>query len=133
MAKQRENDFCGGCPLGSLASELAENDSDARQELAVSYHRWQGAIQAGLTAMQSRGELSPDADPSRLAKALLSALQGGLLLGKTLRDSAPLEAALTTVIDHIASLANAIPTWPSPPRSPGRPLPVVFGDKEGRG
>ena len=23
--------------------------------------------------------------------------------------------------------------WPSPPRSPGRPLPVLFGDEEGRG
>ena len=40
----------------------------------------------------------------RLACALMAAVEGGLLLAKAQRDVAPLEAALDTVIDHIASL-----------------------------
>jgi AcrR family transcriptional regulator len=102
---QRANDFHGGCPLGSLASELAEGDDEAREDLASSYRRWHGAIRDGLAAMRQRGELAADADVERLATTLLTALQGGLLLAKTLRDGEPLETALNTVIDHVASFA----------------------------
>jgi TetR/AcrR family transcriptional regulator, transcriptional repressor for nem operon len=35
----------------------------------------------------------------------MAAAEGGLLLAKTQRDIAPLEAALDTVIDHITALA----------------------------
>lgn len=103
VAIQRANGYRGGCPLGSLASELAENDSDARQDLATSYRRWHRAIHTGLAALQERGELDPGADIDKLATALLTTLQGGLLLTKTLRDSEPLETALTAMIDHIGS------------------------------
>ena len=104
---QRANDFRGGCPLGSLASELANSDSAAREDLAASYKQWQGAIRGGLAAMKDRGELAADADTDKLATTLLTTLQGGLLLTKTLRDGAPLQTALNIVIDHIASFATA--------------------------
>jgi AcrR family transcriptional regulator len=106
MEVQRANDFRGGCPLGSLASELAEGDAAARDALAVSYRRWHGAIRDGLSAMRDRGELVASADVDRLATALLTTLQGGLLLAKTLRDGEPLQSSLNTVIDHIASFAS---------------------------
>lgn len=102
---QRANGCQGGCPLGSLASELAESDSAAREELAASYRRWHEAIRDSLATMQDRGELVDGADVEKLATALLSALQGGLLLAKTLRETEPLRTALHTVIDHIASFA----------------------------
>src|SRR5271163_3730642 len=93
---QRANGFRGGCPLGSLASELAENDSAAREHIAVGYRRWQDAIRGGLAAMRDRGELVENADVNTLATTLLTTLQGGLLLSKTLRDDGPLEEALNT-------------------------------------
>jgi len=104
---QRNGGYRGGCPLGTLASELAENDSDAREDLAASYRRWHEAIRAGLAAMAERGEFLPGTDIDRLAIALLAALQGGLLLSKTLRDGEPLETALNTMIDHIESFTAA--------------------------
>ncbi|HXB87393.1 TetR/AcrR family transcriptional regulator [Mycobacterium sp.] len=107
VAFQRNNDFRGGCPLGTLANELAESDTDAREDLAMGYRRWQHAIRAGLGAMQDRGELLPGTDADRLATALLITLQGGLLLTKTFRDSEPLETALHTMIDHIESFTAA--------------------------
>ncbi len=100
---QRNGGYRGGCPLGTLASELAENDTDAREDLAAGYRRWQQAIRAGLAAMADRGEFLPGTDIDGLAIALLAALQGGLLLSKTLRDGEPLETALNAMIDHIES------------------------------
>jgi AcrR family transcriptional regulator len=102
---QGSNDFRGGCPLGSLAGELAGSDDAARDDLVAGYRRWHGAIRGGLATMQARGELDERADADQLATALLTALQGGLLLSKTLRNGEPLHIALNTVIDHIETFA----------------------------
>ena len=94
----------GGCPLGSLANELANNSTGARKHLAKGFETWTDCIERGLTAMRDRGELVPGADPHELAIALLSAVQGGLLLAKTTKSGRALEIALDVAIDHVASL-----------------------------
>ena len=101
---QRQRACQGGCPIGSLAAELADSWPEARADLADGYGRWEAEIRRGLQAMHDRGELRPDADPDRLALAVLSAAQGGLLLTQTRRDTRPLEVALDAMLDHIESL-----------------------------
>jgi TetR/AcrR family transcriptional regulator, transcriptional repressor for nem operon len=91
-----------GCPLGSLASELANDSEPARKRLAASFAIWSGRIEQGLTKMHERGELVASADPHELALALLGAVEGGLLLAKTTHSSRPLEIALDMAIDHVA-------------------------------
>jgi TetR/AcrR family transcriptional regulator, transcriptional repressor for nem operon len=90
----------GGCPIGSLGSEVAETNPEARLAVASGFLRWESAIQAGLRAMHARGELN--ADPDDLALATLAALQGGLLLTQLQRRVKPLEVALDAALDHIA-------------------------------
>jgi TetR/AcrR family transcriptional regulator, transcriptional repressor for nem operon len=100
----------GGCPLGSLASDLTESDPVARAQLAGAFAQWQELIRAGLADMQSRGELAADADPAELAVAMLAAVQGGLLLSQVSRDPAPLRIAVDTMIDHLHALTRpAVP------------------------
>jgi TetR/AcrR family transcriptional regulator, transcriptional repressor for nem operon len=106
VSTMRRRECRGGCQIGSLASELSDLDPEARSDLAATFGRWISAISDGLQAMQDRGELRADADVPRLALALMAAAEGGLLLAKTLRDIAPLEAALDAMIDHIASLTG---------------------------
>jgi AcrR family transcriptional regulator len=101
---QRERQCRGGCPIGTLGSELAEIDPDARAELAEGFTRWAEGIQRGYRTMYERGDLVADADPSRLATATLAALQGGLLLTQLHRDTEPLESALDVILDHVRSL-----------------------------
>ena len=91
-----------GCPLGSLASELANDSETARKRVAVGFAMWRDAIERGLERMRERGALSPPANPQELAMALLTAVQGGLLLSKTMKSNRPLEIALDMAIDHIA-------------------------------
>lgn len=99
-----ETNFQGGCPLGSLASELSDIDTEARLELANGFMQWETAIRKGLRAMYERGELRLDADPDGLALALLTALQGGLLLAQVRREISPLTQGLNVVISYIDSL-----------------------------
>jgi AcrR family transcriptional regulator len=89
-----------GCPLGSLASELA-HDEPARSALARHFRAWEGLIAQGLDQMQAAGKLRQDADPQRLATGLIGALQGGYLLARTAQDTTPLKITLNMAIDHI--------------------------------
>src|SRR6516225_2465884 len=91
-----------GCPLGSLASELANESEPARKRLADSFAIWHERIELGLTKMRECGDIAASADPRKLAFALLSAVQGGLLLSKTTHSSRPLEIALDMAIEHVA-------------------------------
>ena len=99
----RRTNCRGGCPIGSLGSELAETDTRARSDVAASFTRWEADIRGGLRAMHARGLLSPDANPDELALATLAALQGGLLLSQIQRTTRPLETALDAMLALIAS------------------------------
>lgn len=98
---QIERQYQGGCSIGSLASALADTDPAARSELAAGFMQWELAIRRGLRAMYDRGELRADADPDNLALALLTALQGGLLLTQVRKETSPLEAVMDTMLAHI--------------------------------
>lgn len=111
--KARRTEGRGGCPIGSLGAELADNEPQAREVLAASFKRWEASIMAGLLRMHAVGRLGPQADPRQLALAVLAALEGGLLLAKVQRDAEPLAAALDAMIMLIAGLG---PSGSSPSR-----------------
>ena len=73
----------GGCPLGSLASELADRSESAREMLAHGFALWESHLVTGLRVMRDRGALRPEAKPEDLATTVIAALQGGLLLAQT--------------------------------------------------
>jgi AcrR family transcriptional regulator len=95
----------GGCPVGSLADELAELDEQSRTEAASIFERWQDLLVDALRSMVVAGQLRPDADLDRLAWATLASLEGGLLLSKTTRTTAPVEVALDAAIAHLRTYA----------------------------
>jgi AcrR family transcriptional regulator len=103
---QRAGRCIGGCPIGSLASELADTDEDARVALAAGFDRWGRAIGEGVRTMQQHGLIRSDADADALALATLASLQGGLLLCQVHKDVRPLEAALDAAIAHLRSFAS---------------------------
>ncbi|MEE6178307.1 TetR/AcrR family transcriptional regulator [Mycobacterium sp. 050134] len=102
VAMVRETQGVGGCPLGSLVSELADRSESAREELARSFAEWQSYLSKGFAAMRDKGELDAEADLDELALTMMSALQGGLLMAQTTRSSRPLELALDMALGHIS-------------------------------
>src|ERR1700722_13398523 len=52
---QRKLNCSGGCPIGSLGSELAETDPEARAQVSAGFKRWEAAIDIGLQEMHARG------------------------------------------------------------------------------
>ena len=100
---QEQRRCVGGCPIGSIAAELADDSPAAREVLVAGFERWEAPIRDGLARMRSRGVLRADTDTDALALALLTALQGGLLLTQTRRSTEPLRTGLDAMLAHIRS------------------------------
>jgi AcrR family transcriptional regulator len=103
VREQRENHCAGGCPLGSIANELADTDEATRMVLVDSFDKWERAFRDGIYRMQNARLVRPEADPDSLAAAILAAVQGGLLLCKTRKSTVPLEASLDAAIGYLRS------------------------------
>jgi AcrR family transcriptional regulator len=88
----------GGCPLGSLGGQLAENDPEARALIAAGFYQWATTIADGLRTLHADGKLPANIDPDDLATTLLATVQGGLLLAQVLRSTRPFETAIDTVL-----------------------------------
>lgn len=92
----------GGCPIGSLASELADRSEAARDALARSFDLWEQHLAAALRRMQESGLLRAEADIARLATGIVAALQGGLLMTQTMRTTRALEIALDMALEQVS-------------------------------
>jgi AcrR family transcriptional regulator len=104
---QEGRGLLGGCPVGSLAAEMADWDDDLRADLADAFRRWESVVAGGLRAMQGRGELRADADPDALAEAVVAAIQGGILLARTKKDVRSLENVLGGALDYLRGFRPA--------------------------
>jgi AcrR family transcriptional regulator len=89
-----------GCPIGSLASEVAERNEGARLRAAAAFDAWEGLFADALERMRERGELRADAPPGVLATALLASIEGGLLLSQTRKHPASLRIAVEAALAH---------------------------------
>jgi hypothetical protein len=119
---QRQGGCKGGCPLGSLAGELGRPLPTAAMTSPTPSTNGKHRSVTGSEACISAGDLRPNADPDRLATAFLAAIEGGLVLVQLHRDTAPLEAALDAMLEHVSSLTVPRPTTPAPKRdSPRKP------------
>jgi AcrR family transcriptional regulator len=90
-----------GCPIGSLASEVAERNDGARRQAAAAFDAWEGLFADALERMRERGELRADASAGVLATALLAGIEGGLLLSQTRKQAASLRIAVEAVLAHV--------------------------------
>ena len=93
----------GGCPIGTLASEVAGDDTAASQATSRAFDTWCSALSAGMQRIIDSGELSASSHADSLALGLLAALQGGLLLSKATQSARPLEVSL----DHALAAIEA--------------------------
>src|SRR5579863_2150469 len=98
IAAAKRTEAKGGCPLGSLAGQLAESDPDGRALIAAGFEQWAAVIGDALKSLHDDGKLPSDIDPDDLAITLLATLQGGLLLAQVHRSTRPFETAVDTLL-----------------------------------
>jgi TetR/AcrR family transcriptional regulator, transcriptional repressor for nem operon len=90
-----------GCPIGSLACEVAERNEDARLRTAAAFDAWEALFADALERMREQGELRADASPAVLATALLASLEGGMVLSQARKDAASLRIAMEAGLSQV--------------------------------
>jgi AcrR family transcriptional regulator len=83
-----------GCPIGTLAAEVAGRNEDARLQAAAGFDAWERLLADALERMRQRGELRADASPAVLATGLLASIEGGMVLSQARKDMASLRVAV---------------------------------------
>jgi len=83
-----------GCPIGTLATEVAGRNEDARLQAAAGFDAWERLLADVLERMCQRGELDADAEPAVLATGLLASIEGGMVLSQARKDIASLRIAV---------------------------------------
>jgi TetR/AcrR family transcriptional regulator, transcriptional repressor for nem operon len=95
-----------GCPIGTLATEVAGRNEAARMQAAAGFDAWEQLLTDALERMRQRGELRADAAPAALATGVLASIEGGMVLSQTRKDMTALriavEAGLGQVRAHLA-------------------------------
>jgi AcrR family transcriptional regulator len=83
-----------GCPIGTLAAEVAGRNEEARLQAAAGFDAWERLLADALERMRQRGELHAGAAPAVLATGLLASIEGGMVLSQARKDSASLRVAV---------------------------------------
>jgi len=83
-----------GCPIGTLATEVAGRNEDARLQAAAGFDAWERLLADALERMRQRGELRADAPAAVLATGLLASIEGGMVLSQARKDMASLRVAV---------------------------------------
>ena len=90
-----------GCPIGTLAAEVAGRNEEARLQAAAGFDAWERLLADALERMRQRGELRADASPAVLATGLLASIEGGMVLSQARKDMAPLRVAVDAGLGQV--------------------------------
>jgi AcrR family transcriptional regulator len=83
-----------GCPIGTLATEVANHNEAARLAAAAGFDAWERLLADALERMRQRGELRADTPSAVLATGLLASIEGGMVLSQVRKDIASLRIAV---------------------------------------
>ncbi|MGH3176464.1 MAG: TetR/AcrR family transcriptional regulator [Streptosporangiaceae bacterium] len=95
-----------GCPIGTLATEVAGRNEDARLQAAEGFDAWERLLADALERMRQRGELRADAPPGVLATGLLASIEGGMVLSQARKDIASLRVAVDAGLAQVRAYLN---------------------------
>jgi AcrR family transcriptional regulator len=90
---------------GALAGQLSKYDEQARELLADGYRQWVALLRRGVARMKKNGLLVEAADPAMLANVLVSAHQGGTLIGGAYGATWPDRESLTFAVNYLRQFA----------------------------
>jgi AcrR family transcriptional regulator len=105
-----------GCPIGNLALEVSDGNPQARELIHRNFENWAGRVEAWLQA--AADELPPGTDLRRLARFVLTVMEGGLMQARAAGHIGPFDDSVAVLREHFAALrAQARATKPGGARA----------------
>lgn len=91
-----------GCPMGNLALEVADNHPEARRLVHLNFENWVRRVKGWLDAAGDR--LPAGVDRTRLARFVLTVMEGGLMQARAAGDLAPFDESVASLREYVDSL-----------------------------
>jgi AcrR family transcriptional regulator len=99
-----EHDCRMGCPIGNLALEVSDGNAEARALIHRNFENWAGRVESWL---RSAGDKLPkNADRARLARFVLTVMEGGLMQARAAGNLGPFDDSVAVLRDHFARLQS---------------------------
>jgi AcrR family transcriptional regulator len=95
-----------GCPIGTLGTEVAGRNEEARLQAVAGFDAWERLLAGALERTRQSGELRADARPAVLATGLLASIEGGMVLSQARKDMASLRIAVDTGLAQVRTWAR---------------------------
>ena len=95
------------CPVGTIGNDLTSDQELLRQDVRLIFECMKGSLTDFFSRMKERGDLPPQTDPQGLADFCFTIMQGGLLVSKIKRESAPFENSVAHAMRYLHSLRNS--------------------------
>ncbi len=92
-----DSDYTDGCPIATLALEMAHRSPTLQREIAAGYDSW-------IATMTDHLRGSHGTNASAAAQILLSAFEGALLLSRAQRSTEPLDVLASRAGDLLVAL-----------------------------
>ena len=94
-----------GCPIGNLALEVSDGCPEARALIDRNFANWTRRVESWL--MEAGDELPPGVDRGRLARFVLTVMEGGLMQARASDDLRPFDDSVAVLREHFALLRKA--------------------------
>ena len=92
-----------GCPFGTIANEVVEEEELIRQDLSLIFEVIKHKLAAFFTKEKAKGRLSRSANPEQMGDFCMATIQGAMLLGKIRRDGQLVETIVQEALAHLKS------------------------------
>jgi TetR/AcrR family transcriptional repressor of nem operon len=91
-----------GCPIGNLALEVSDGYAEARTLIDRNFDNWARRVESWL--IEAGDQLPADTDRARLARFVLTVMEGGLMQARAADDLKPFDDSVAVLREHIALL-----------------------------
>ena len=90
-----------GCPFGTVANEVTENDELIRQDISMIFEVVKNKLAAFFIREKTKGRLAKQAREEQMAEFCIAAIQGAMLMGKIKRSSQTVETTVQEALSHL--------------------------------
>jgi TetR/AcrR family transcriptional repressor of nem operon len=91
-----------GCPIGNLALEVSDGNPQARELIHRNFENWAGRVEGWLN--EAGAALPGDLDRTRLARFVLTVMEGGLMQARAAGHMGPFDDSVSVLRDHFTRL-----------------------------
>ena len=90
-----------GCPMGNMALEVSDSNARARALVHDNFQNWTGRVEAWLAEDR---RLPAALDQRRLARFILTVMEGGLMQARAAGELTPFDEAVAVLRDYFERL-----------------------------